>query len=500
MLRPWLFVGFSGHRKLDDPALIARAVREALQKLAGRTQAPLAAVSSCAAGADTIFAEAVAEADLPWTLLLPFPIEVFQKDFDDDPAAWERVEALRPRAVRTVVEPPTQERSDAYLECGVRTVDECDVLLTVWNGEAAAGRGGTGDVVAYARTQGKTVWWIHSETGALVEERSENIPEPVSPPKQGISAALAAVTPARLAGTPAPSAPAQQPRPETDGYALLEASYRRHNDAAKALRPRAMNLNLSLVYLHQISAAITLTTLTWYDQAWLQGPSGWVKLGLLFLAFVLPWFFVRAHTEWIHHRLRAELCRSALTIWRLPNPDEILPALRQPVEERAQRSVLLLRMLTRVTPLTIDEARTHFTAERIDRQLAYFEKQAATARTQRRWLILVGQLCTAGALLIGFAPMFGVLTEAMGTYRPWMNVGRVLPLVTTALLATVAARDLTRRAARYGELAAFLQRARIQLAIARTWPRLTRVVIDVERTLLLEIWEWYSLARFAPGR
>src|SRR5688500_7612456 len=43
MLRPWLFVGFTGHRKLDDPALITRAVRDALQRLAARTHAPLAA-------------------------------------------------------------------------------------------------------------------------------------------------------------------------------------------------------------------------------------------------------------------------------------------------------------------------------------------------------------------------------------------------------------------------------------------------------------------------
>jgi hypothetical protein len=36
-------------------------------------------------------------------------------------------------------------------------VDNCDVLIAVWDGEGAEGQGGTGEVVARARSQGKPV-------------------------------------------------------------------------------------------------------------------------------------------------------------------------------------------------------------------------------------------------------------------------------------------------------------------------------------------------------
>jgi hypothetical protein len=497
MLRPWLFVGFTGHRNLDDPALIARAVREALQHLALRTHAPLATVSSAASGADTIFAEAAIEQGLPWTLLLPFPAEEFRKDFADAPDDWARVERLLPNAVRTVIEPPTDERSDAYLEAGVRTVDECDVLLAVWNGEPAAGRGGTADIVDYARAQEKAVWWIHATTGERREERPEAIPEPVAPPKSHANVS------STDRGTPTSPTTARSASPafsETGGRATLDATFQFHTTAAKGLRPRAVNLNLSLVLLHQVSAAITLTALLWYDQLWLQGPSGWIKTALLVGAFVLPWFFQRAHGDWLKHRLHAEIFRSARTVWELPNPEEIYPALRLPAAERIQRSILLLRHLTPASapPPTLDGARTTYDHQRLAGQLDYFQHQAVTAGRQQYWLTRLGAACTFTAIFLGFAPTFGLWSDADSFAKPLQNLGLVLPLVTTALLSTVAARDLKRRAARYGELAALLRRARTQLHNARTWRRLTRVVIDVERTLLLEIWEWYSLARFAP--
>jgi hypothetical protein len=394
-----------------------------------------------------------------------------------------------------VIEPSTDERSDAYLEAGVRTVDECDLLLAVWNGEPAAGRGGTGEIVAYARTQEKPVWCIDSATGALVEERPEAIPEAVAPPKHPSKS-----PPSRAESTVASTnrTTAQIP----DGRAVLDATFQFHTRAAKGLRPRAVNLNLSLVLLHQISAGITLTALLWHDQAWLQDPSAWIKTALLVGAFVLPWFFKRAHGDWLNHRMHAEICRSARTVWELPNPEDIYPALRLPVAERIQRSILLLKLLTPSADAAavLDDARNTYDRQRLAGQLDYFQANAAAAARQQFWLTRLGAACTFTAIFLGFAPMFGLWSGDAVFAMPLRNLGLVLPLVTTALLSSVAARDLNRRAARYGELAAFLRRARTQLQNARTWRRLTRVVIDVERTLLLEIWEWYSLARFAPKR
>ena len=53
---------------------------------------------------------------------------------------------------------PRKKRSDqAYLEAGQRIVDCVDYLVAVWDGLPAAGKGGTGDAVAYARHRGVPV-------------------------------------------------------------------------------------------------------------------------------------------------------------------------------------------------------------------------------------------------------------------------------------------------------------------------------------------------------
>ena len=53
---------------------------------------------------------------------------------------------------------------------GRYVLDRCDVLVAVWDGQPARGRGGTADIVAMARHCGKPMAWIratHRELGAL---------------------------------------------------------------------------------------------------------------------------------------------------------------------------------------------------------------------------------------------------------------------------------------------------------------------------------------------
>jgi hypothetical protein len=147
-----LSVGFTGHRRVADPAGVRAAIDRALLKL---------------------FVEAVLARGLAWTLLLPLALEEFRNDFGR--ADWERVQPLLPRAVRTHVEPPQRTREDAYLACGLRTVDESDAVIAFWNGRAAAGRGGTAEIVAYIRQRQKPLLWIHADTAAIAEERLESL-------------------------------------------------------------------------------------------------------------------------------------------------------------------------------------------------------------------------------------------------------------------------------------------------------------------------------------
>ncbi|HXE42062.1 MAG TPA: hypothetical protein VN516_03470, partial [Candidatus Baltobacteraceae bacterium] len=126
MLPEWTVVGFSGHRKLAGP----QAVAEGIQKVLARLKAdcnPLAAISSAASGADTLFVEAIAALKLPRLLILPFPAERFRQDFSSD--EWERIWPHIQDA--THVEEIAGEETDeqAYMETGIVTVDRSDVMI-----------------------------------------------------------------------------------------------------------------------------------------------------------------------------------------------------------------------------------------------------------------------------------------------------------------------------------------------------------------------------------
>jgi len=56
--------------------------------------------------------------------------------------------------------PPTSTRTEAYEQVGRYVVDHSDVVIAVWDGQQAQGRGGTADVVAYTRARRVPLWWI----------------------------------------------------------------------------------------------------------------------------------------------------------------------------------------------------------------------------------------------------------------------------------------------------------------------------------------------------
>lgn len=475
MLQPWLFVGFVGHRKLTHPDLIAAGIEAALDRIAASSAAPLAAVSSVASGADTLFVEAALARGLPWTLLLPFPVAEFRVDFT--PEEWARAERLLTRAVRTHVEPRAENRDDLFLECAIRTIEESDVIVAVWDGEPARGKGGTGDGVAHARALQKPLLWVHAATGELMA--AENLDRLATD---------------AIARKPAPEAP-----PPTLDAATLDATLAHYDRLATRHQPRAANLTLSLIVLYQSATLVAIAGLIWTETTWLLQASPWIKLGILLLALGLPVLLRRSHAGWMRHRLLAELCRSARAIRNLRDPEEVFAAIRLPVETGLQRSLALLRHVVPPAPADLPAARADYLANRIDHQLAYFARLEKTTSLQRRRLRRLATACTLGAIALGVG-LSAFLRPDDAAHAPLKFIALTLPLLASALFASLAALDLERRAARSRELSALLAEARLRASVAATWSGLRRVVIDVERALLLEVWEWFSLQRFATRR
>ena len=154
-------VGFTGHRYLKYSAAVFEIIRSELIRLKSESTAQLAGYSSIAIGADTLFAEACLSLNLPWRATLPFALADFRDDFDED--EWTHATTLLGKAVEVEITGSPEDRTAAYLSCGLRTVDGADLIIAVWDGTPARGIGGTAEVVDYARSKKKPLILIHPD-------------------------------------------------------------------------------------------------------------------------------------------------------------------------------------------------------------------------------------------------------------------------------------------------------------------------------------------------
>jgi tetratricopeptide (TPR) repeat protein len=160
-------VAVTGHRVLPaDPALQAR-VREVIERIR-RPGTRLVLLSPLAEGADRLVAEVVLRDALGVVhVLLPLELTDYRNDFEA-PESQAEFQALLDRA-EAIVSPSAlgpngqRKRPGAYERCGQFLIEECAVVIALWDGQPARGPGGTAEVVAYARQLGRPLAWIGTE-------------------------------------------------------------------------------------------------------------------------------------------------------------------------------------------------------------------------------------------------------------------------------------------------------------------------------------------------
>ena len=157
-----LIVGVTGHRDLlpGETPQLRRLAREFLLQLRNRhPDLPLAVMSPLAEGADRMVAEEAQALGIPLIVPLPFPVEIYEQDFQ----APGSVDAFRELcAAAEVVELPllpgdTPEsiadygpRRDAhYARLGIYLCAHCHILLAIWDGKPSDKLGGTAQVVRF---------------------------------------------------------------------------------------------------------------------------------------------------------------------------------------------------------------------------------------------------------------------------------------------------------------------------------------------------------------
>jgi hypothetical protein len=156
-------IGVTGHRILAEPGKIGRGVEEALGRIAQLfPRDSLSVVSALAEGADRIVARHVL-ARPGARLIVPLPLDEsdYIRDFSSEESRAE-FSSLLGRAAHIERMPPAPARDQAYEAAGEYVLNNSDLLLTIWDGQLAQGRGGTAEIVSRARQRKLPIAWVHA--------------------------------------------------------------------------------------------------------------------------------------------------------------------------------------------------------------------------------------------------------------------------------------------------------------------------------------------------
>jgi 8-oxo-dGTP pyrophosphatase MutT (NUDIX family) len=165
MSKATLRIGVSGHQQIGDEATIefvSQQLRELLatfQRQAQERGQDILVYSALALGTDQLFAKIALEMDIPVELVIPCSqyAEIFSTTEARD--EYHRLLSLCQDVHRLPFDECSEE---AYLAAGHWIVDHSDLVILVWNGYPAVGKGGTADIASYARYVGRPFFHIHT--------------------------------------------------------------------------------------------------------------------------------------------------------------------------------------------------------------------------------------------------------------------------------------------------------------------------------------------------
>jgi hypothetical protein len=164
-----LRIGITGHRDVttDHPGLsteIANAIEYIIERLATDPdrvrsgEIALTAVSALAEGADRLVAnEILKHKGSRLEIVLPLPPEDYRHDFGSPESVREFDELRKKHGSTTDTVQTAGPRDEAYELAGRAVVDRSDVMIVVWDGEPARGRGGTAEIYTYAQRWQKPI-------------------------------------------------------------------------------------------------------------------------------------------------------------------------------------------------------------------------------------------------------------------------------------------------------------------------------------------------------
>jgi hypothetical protein len=477
-----LAIGFTGHRKLPDESKSRKLVYDFLSDR--KTAAPglIYGVSSVAAGADLLFCESCLQLEIPLHVLLPMPAEEFRHDFDLE--TWARAAEVMRQAVSVEVTGGHQPREERYYECGIQTVQQCRLLVALWNGEPSHGMGGTEDIVSFARGLGMPVVWFQSHTGEMQVFNEKSEQQMLHDPELDF-----------LNGLPdTPNSKIESP----GSQGLVWAWFHKMDDVANKTAPRLRRL-AAIPIVCTAAAALFTGAASWAHAVatWLAVGSA---LGITAAALPMALGLHRRQIVWARTRTAAEVCRSVLALWKTPSPYAVIGPEVVPDLSGLLITLNLLKMRDRPPGgPTLDEFKAGYRKDRVADQLAYYSTHAVkSANAARKYQIVIWS-SIALAILANIWMYVGVHairhTDNTAFKHSLAAAASLAFQIATVAGALLVVNDIERRRQRFREMQYLLTEWDSQLERLRTWTSVLRIVNRIERALLIEVIEWRSVIR-----
>ena len=173
-------VGVTGHRANGlvnaEESVLRAAVRDVLESVLSVCEGVLASddcgyapepptvriISPLAEGSDRIVAQEGLALGLELHAPLPFERAEYEQDFKTSHSRRDFHELLSQATAVLELDGRREHERQAYEAVGRTVLRQCDVLIAVWNGQKAAGIGGTGQMVQEASQLQIPTVWIHS--------------------------------------------------------------------------------------------------------------------------------------------------------------------------------------------------------------------------------------------------------------------------------------------------------------------------------------------------
>ena len=519
-----LRVGVTGHRSIDenDPTIID-AVRGALGQINERRRSGTAAtpvdlivVSALAEGADRLVARQAMLDGAGLEVVLPLPRDDYLGDFASAESRAEFCTLLGQAAAVTELA-AGGSRDEAYERAGRVVVDRSDVLLALWDGRAAQGRGGTAEIVAYARQQHVPVLRIAAGRPGQGPPRPSAIdelglPDVLGPLSDDAFAGLDRFnsSPLRGGGKQPDLLPPEHltaAPPHVQRFVKYSQPYfQRAEQIAQSSQRLFLRFTWLLYSMAAAAVVVVATQITFFRN---DPTIVWAEVIALAVVVITLALGRRAgwHDRWLAARYLAERIRCSIFLAATGAGDGLRPvaADKQPSDvpdpdpnrewaERAFREIWRRASRSFVAESDVSALRTLLIGAWVDDQIRYHQKANRHLGKRQRLLTWVA----AGLFAVSAVVALIHSTHTFDWHSEpdvWAYLSIVIPALGAALSGYGAQREYARLAERSRLMVCRLKEAKNLVADSKRLSSLQRAARSTELLMRSETADWYDVVR-----